>query len=123
MKIGDIVYHRRTGQRLTVKQTARGDGFVLCCWMGTDTIGKPMELSSAFDWKELTTVKPEIPGKNYVALDIKGEMLSKEPADNVLTVEDQQSIDELTKSMSDLTKQTESALATAETQQQTKRRK
>lgn len=116
MKVGDIVYHRKTGQRLSVKQTARGDGFVLCCWMGTDSIGKPMELSSAFDWKELTTVKPSkvvlTGGTMHEIKSVQAEMPSDE----------QRSMDELTKSMNELAQQTESALATPEPQQHKRRR-
>jgi hypothetical protein len=59
MKIGDKVIHRKSNQRLVVKDVHHGNAMVLCCWMGTSKTGGPVECRAAFAWQELRSPTPE----------------------------------------------------------------
>lgn len=53
MKPGELVIHRPTGKRLTVKTAAGNNGMTLCCWIENDAHGNPVECAGAYPWEEL----------------------------------------------------------------------
>lgn len=58
MKPGDLVIHKQSGRRLTVKVT-NASAMVLCAWMETNSRGDKVECSGAYGWEELRSPTPE----------------------------------------------------------------
>jgi len=62
MKPGDLVIHKQSRRRLTVKAT-NGSAMVLCGWMEKNARDEPVECSAAFGWEDLRSPTPaEIAG-------------------------------------------------------------
>lgn len=58
MQIGDIIIHRATGKRMTVRRLD-GSEFVLCCWLEERTGGGgQVECSAAYKWDQLRSPTP-----------------------------------------------------------------